>query len=146
MNKLAAQAAIDFIDTTLQAEIPILRRIDERKRSKAHLFELGPSGKQFAVIVGNFDPTKGKFDLQQTRVLLECAPPDLPDVEAMPANDYYNGGSVKKRSNSRLAPPRQWSVLVGSETGLRSLLGWYSSTPAVLPRAQIGRASCRERV
>ncbi|MHB1408391.1 MAG: AAA family ATPase [Acidovorax defluvii] len=134
MNKLAAQAAIDFIDTTLQAEIPILRRIDERERSKAHLFELGPSGKQFAVIVGNFDPTKGKFDLQQTRVLLECAPPDLPDVEAMPANDYYNGGSVK-RSNSRLAPPRQWSVLVGSETGLRSLLGWYSSTPAVLPRA-----------
>lgn len=132
MNKLAAQAAIDFIDNVLNVEIPSIQRIDGRERSKAHFFELGPNGKQFAVVVGKLDGSKG-FDAQQTRVLLEELPPDLADVEPVGASDYYNGETVT-RTFSRLAPPKQRSVLVGSETGLRQLLNWYSSATALQTR------------
>lgn len=134
MNTLAAQAAIDFVDNVLRAEIPDIQRIDGRDRSKAHFFEIGQGGKQFAIVVGNLDDSTQRFDAQQTRVLLEHSPPELPDVEPLAAGNYYNGSSVK-RSNSRLAPPKQLSAMVGSETGLRHLLSWYSSAPAIQSRA-----------
>lgn len=134
MNTLAAQAAIDFVDNVLRAEIPDIQRIDGRDRSKAHFFEIGHGGKQFAIVVGDLDDSTRRFDAQQTRVLLEHSPPELPDVEPLAAGNFYNGNSVK-RSNSRLAPPKQLSAMVGSETGLRHLLSWYSSAPAIQSRA-----------
>lgn len=129
MNKYPAQSAIEFIDGILAKQIPAIQRIDGVNRSKAHFFEVGHRGKQFAVIVGNADERTGKFDSQQTRILLESLPTDIPDVEPVAASDYYNGSSVK-RSNSRLAPPQQRSVMVGSETGLKRLLEWYANASA----------------
>ena len=128
INKYPAQSAIEFIDGILVKQIPAIQRIDGVNRSKAHFFELGHGGKQFAVIVGNADERTGKFDSQQTRVLLEGLPGAIADVEPVESGDYYNGSSVK-RSNSRLAPPQQRSVMVGSETGLRRLLEWYANAP-----------------
>lgn len=132
MHTLGAQAAIDFIDDVLISEIPVIQRLDARERSKVHFFELGPNGKQFAVVVGDFDAQTQRFNEKKTRVLLEEAPPNIADVEPVPEAAYYNGGSVK-RSFSRLAPPTQRSVLVGSEAGLRELLRWYLSSPVVPP-------------
>ena len=129
INKLPAQTAIEFIDGILVKELPIIQRIDGPQRSKAHFFELGKGGRQFAVIVGNADDITGKFDSQQTRILLEELPIALPDVEPVELSEYYNGSSVK-RSNSRLAPPQQRSVMVGSEFGLRKLFEWYASAVA----------------
>ena len=129
INKYPAQSAIEFIDGILVKQIPVIQRIDGVNRSKAHFFELGHRGRQFAVIVGNADERTGKFDSQQTRILLEGLPGAIADVEPLESGDYYNGSSVK-RSNSRLAPPQQCSVMVGSETGLRRLLEWYANAPA----------------
>lgn len=126
LNKYPAQSAIDVIDRVLAKQIPAIQRIDGVTRSKAHFFEVGHGGKQFAVIVGNVDERTGKFDSQQTRILLEELPASIPDVEPVPLADFYSGSSVK-RSNSRLAPPKQRSVMVGSESGLRRLIEWYAS-------------------
>lgn len=130
MSTLYAQAAIDLIDNVLTDELPCIQRMDGRERSKAHFFELGPRGKQFAVVVGDLDETTRRFDAQQTRVLLEALPPELPGVEPRDANDFYNGSAVTRRT-SRLAPPRQFSVMVSSENGLRQLLRWYAANMTV---------------
>ncbi len=129
INNYPAQSAIEFIDETLVKQIPAIQRIDEVNRSKAHFFELGNGGKQFAVIVGDQDKQTGKFDKRQTQILLECLPGEMVDVEPVAQEKYYNGASTK-RSISRLAPPQQRSVRVGSETGLRNLLEWYANAPA----------------
>jgi 5-methylcytosine-specific restriction protein B len=123
-NKLPVQRALSLIDKTLSHELAF-SRIDDQSRSKAHLFELSKGGKQFALLVGDANDD-GTFPLQQTRLLLESVPTNLPDVEVVPPGDYYNGSSAK-RSFSRLAPPSQRSVLVGSEAALRALLEWYST-------------------
>lgn len=128
ISKYSAQSAIEFIDGILIKQIPAIQRIDAANRSKVHFFEVGRGGKQFAVIVGSPDERTGKFGIQQTRILLEHMPSGIADVEPVEASDFYNGGSVK-RSNSRLAPPSQRSVVVGSETGLRRLLEWYANAP-----------------
>lgn len=128
INKYPAQSAIEFIDGTLVKQIPAIQRVDGVNRSKAHFFELGNGGKQFAVIVGNADERTGKFDSQQTRILLEDLPGEIVDVEPVEPSNFYNGSSVR-RSSSRLAPPQQRSVMVGSETGLRRLLEWYANAP-----------------
>ncbi len=122
-------SVIDFMDGILVKRIPLIQRIDGVSRSKAHFFELGKGGKQFAVIVGNADERTGKFDSLQTRVLLEHLPDAIADVEPFDLSDFYNGGSVK-RSNSCLSSPQQRSVMVGSETGLKRLLEWYANAPA----------------
>lgn len=124
INKFPAQSAIEFLDGILLKEMPNIQRIDGPKRSKSHFFELGSGGKQFAVIVGNADDVTGRFGSQQTRILLEDLPDSMVDVESVEISKYYNGSSVK-RACSRLAPPTQRSVMVGSETGLRKLLEWY---------------------
>lgn len=127
ISKLSAQATIQFVDETLAQEMPEILRIDSPTRSKAHFYEIGKSGKQFAVIVGDANKQTGKFEIQQTRVLLEEMPGSMPDVEPVEIADYYEGSSVH-RSNSRLAPPQQRSVLVSSQSGLRRLLEWYANT------------------
>ena len=130
LTKLPVQKALDLIDGTLIKQLPF-NRIDESNRSKVHFFKVERGGKQFAVVVNDPDESSGKYKLQQTRILLEELPPDIPEVEAIPVSDYYNGGTVK-RSFSKLAPPNQRSVLVGSETGLRSLLEWYTNSTAAI--------------
>jgi len=129
INKYPAQSAIEFIDGTLVKQIPSIQRIDRVNRSKAHFFELGKGGKQFAVIVGKADELTGKFGIQQTRILLEDLPGAIADIEPVEPSEFYEGSSVT-RSKSRLAPPQQRSVRVGSETGLRRLLEWYANAPA----------------
>ena len=59
INKYPAQSAIEFIDGILVKQIPVIQRIDGVNRSKAHFFELGHRGRQFAVIVGNADERTG---------------------------------------------------------------------------------------
>jgi len=130
MNKYPAQSAIEFIDGTLIKQLPVIQRIDAADRSKAHLFELGKGGKQFAVIVGDMNKATGKFGTQQTRILLEALPGTLQDVISLEPSDFYNGSRIATQSDSRLAAPKQHSVMVGSETGLRRLLEWYSNAPA----------------
>jgi 5-methylcytosine-specific restriction protein B len=130
INKYPAQSAIEFIDGILVNQIPAIQRIDGTGRSKVHLFELGKGGKQFAVIVGDISKDTGKFGAQQTRILLETQPVELPDVMALEPSDFYNGSRIANQSDSRLAAPKQCSVMVSSETGVRRLLEWYANAPA----------------
>lgn len=120
IKKLPVQKAIELINGTLMQELPF-KRI-EPIRSKVHFFENNGGGRQFAVVVYDADKSSGRYEAQQTRILLEKLPSGIPDVE--PCN-YYNGHSV--RSFPRLMPPLQRSVLVGSETALRQLLEWYTN-------------------
>lgn len=136
VDKYPAQSAIDFIDDVLIKKIPLIERIDDATRSKVQFFELGHGGRQFAVMVGDLDKQTGKFDVQQTRILLEEWPDSISDVEPLPIGDYNNGGAAK-RSFSRLAPPGQRSVMVGSELGLQRLLEWYANAlPTSSPSSQ----------
>ena len=130
VNKYPAQSAIEFIDGTLIKKLPEIQRIDAADRSKVHLFELGKGGKQFAVIVGDMNKATGKFGAQQTRILLEALPGILQDVMPLESSDFYNGSRIATQSDSRLTAPKQHSVMVGSEAGLRRLLEWYSNAPA----------------
>lgn len=129
ISKYPAQSAIEFIDGTLVKQLPAIQRIDGKDRSKAHLFELGKGGKQFAVIVGDKHKDTGKFGIQQTRILLETQPVEIPDVMPIDPSDFYNGSRIANQSDSRLAAPKQCSVMVGSEAGLRRLLEWYANAP-----------------
>lgn len=126
MNKLPVQKALDLVYGTLVRELPF-SPLDKSARSKAHFFEVGKGGKQFAVVVGDADKSTGKYAKLQTRILLEELPNEISDVEKVPISNYYIGGTVN-RSFSRLAPPHQRSVLVSSETGLRHLLEWYTNS------------------
>lgn len=125
VEKLGVQRAIDLIEE-YRTDSYRFNRLDRRDRSKAHFFEVGRGGKQFALIVGDADKISGQFNRLQTRILLEELPGEIPGIENVPAREYYNGASVN-RTLSRLAPPHQCSVLVSSETGLLRLLDWYTN-------------------
>lgn len=142
IEKMPVQKAIDLIDGPLAKELGI-RRLDEVSRTKAHFFEIGTHGRQFAVVVNDLDKDTGTFTAQQTRVLLEFSPNSIQDTEIGPADDYYNGGSVD-RTKSRLKPPRQHSVYVGSEEALQSLLKWYAGANAITPAPDLQASGMTE--
>ncbi|HTF19374.1 MAG TPA: DUF3883 domain-containing protein [Chryseolinea sp.] len=129
ISKFPVQQALDFIDGTLINEL-LFSRIDKATRSKTHFFEAGTGGKQFAVVVGDVDNKSGKYKPKQTRIFLEEPPDEILDVQNLPIDKPWRGGSAE-RGFSRLKPPKQHSVLVSSEAGLRSLLKWYTSTNGV---------------
>ena len=138
-SKYPAYLALQLLDGDLASKLPI-ERIDPKTRSKAHFFRVTTSGKQFALLVGDFDTLKNRFDRDDSRVLLEDLPPSIEGVVPVPIGDYYNGGTVR-RTFSRLAPPTQRSVYVESESAFRRLMGWYSThsgataaAPIALPR------------
>ncbi len=133
ISKFPVQQALDFIDGTLIKQLPF-SRIDEATRSKTHFFKAEIGGKQFAVVVGDVDAESGKYRLKQTRILLEEPPDKLLDVQNLPIDKPWKGSSAK-RSFSQLSPPKQHSVLVGSEAGLRSLLEWYTGKNGVTDTA-----------
>lgn len=129
ISKFPVQQALDLIDGTLIKQLPF-SRIDGATRSKTHFFEAGTGGKQFAVVVGDTDNKSGKYKLKQTRIILEERPDEILDVQNLPIDKSWKGSSAKRRF-SRLKPPKQHSVLVSSEAGLRSLLKWYTSKNGV---------------
>lgn len=137
MKKLPAQTALNLLDSQFEGEGKPLKRLDLKDRTKAQFFEVKSTKRQLALVVGDLRPD-GKWKPQQTRILVEEAPVDLTDVEPLPLHDYFEGG-IAKRAFSRLAPPRQRSVLVASETGLRNLLSWY--TKPLLPATSGAEAS-----
>lgn len=125
LEKFPVQRALDLIDGVLVHELSLTRK-DSPTRSKTHFFEVKNGGRQFAVVVG--DPDEGgKYLAQQTRILLEEVPGPMSDIEVVPELEYFNGSSVH-RSFSKLVPPAQRSVLVGSEAALRRLLEWYAQS------------------
>jgi 5-methylcytosine-specific restriction protein B len=122
---LPVQNALDFIDRTLADELSI-HRIDDRSRTKVHLFEFpARGGLQFAIRVGDPDPATGRFPLASTRAYLERPiEGQLDDVQPCP--DQVNNGSRLQQKDSRLAPGKQFPVEVTSTVGLRRLLEWYA--------------------
>jgi 5-methylcytosine-specific restriction endonuclease McrBC GTP-binding regulatory subunit McrB len=122
-NKMPASKALRIIDEEL-IQRGAFERIDKSDRTKAQFFSVAPTGKQFAVIVGEIDEDTGEPTAQQTRIIFEEYPPEIEGIERIPVQEYYNGSSVT-RNNSRLVPPKQFSVLVGSERALKRILDWY---------------------
>ncbi|MEZ2349806.1 hypothetical protein [Caballeronia sp. RCC_10] len=124
--KYPAHQAWSVIHGSMKVELA-LHVFDEPERTKAHLFAIGgPAGKQFAIVVGEYDAEKKRHDRQRTRILLErCAIPDIPGVESR-SGEPYNGSRVKQ-SDSNLAAPNQSSCLVADEAALKSLLRWYAA-------------------
>lgn len=123
LEKFPVQRALDLIDGVLVHELSLTRK-DPPTRSKTHFFEVKNGGRQFAVVVGDPDES-GKYLAQQTRIILEEVPGPMSEIEVFPELEYFNGSSVH-RSFSKLVPPAQRSVLVGSEAALRRLLEWYA--------------------
>jgi hypothetical protein len=123
--KYPAQQATSTVHRVLKRELG-LHVFDEPERSKVHLFAIGGrSGKQFAIVVGDYDEQTGQHKCQQSRVLLErCVLPAMPGIH--PVAKPYNGGRIKKQKDSNLAEPNQVSCLVQDETALKSLIRWYA--------------------
>ena len=124
MTGFTAQRALEFIDDALIRELDI-QRVDKSSRTKAQFFQVTSNGKQFALMVGDQGPN-GFFKRKEVRVVIEVPPPDdLPDVDPLPASDVLLGGHLNN-PRSRLRPPRQFSALIKSERGMRSMLAWYA--------------------
>lgn len=143
MTSFSAHDALVYIDDELAKELPF-QRIDPPSRSKTQFFSVPPSGKQFALVVGDVEAATGHFGRKEVRIVLEALPDKaLPDVEPLPADDVLNGSSLT-RSFSRLKPPIQRSVVVASPSGLREVLRWYAgatTAPAATPSAHVKRAT-----
>lgn len=122
-----AQEALNVIDGPLAAELGI-HRFDVRTRSKVQLFAVGgPLGKQFALVLGDYDVSSGEHLAKQTRLLFErCELPRVPGFEI--CAEPYQGSRIKQR-DSKLAAPNQVSCLVEDETALRAILRWYAGVP-----------------
>jgi hypothetical protein len=125
---LSAQKALDLIDGPLAAELGI-HRFDTRARSKAQLFAVGGAlGKQFALVVGDYDVPSGAHRARQTRLLFErCQLPDMAGIEA--CAQPYLGSRIKNQQDSKLAAPKQVSCLVADEAALWAILRWYAGRP-----------------
>ena len=122
-----AQEALSVIDGALAAELAI-HRFDEPSRSKAQLFAVGaPLGKQFALVLGDYDVSSGEHLAKQTRLLFErCELPRESGIEI--CAEPYQGSRIKQQ-DSKLAAPNQVSCLVADETALRAILRWYAGVP-----------------
>ena len=83
-----AQEALSVIDGALAAELAI-HRFDEPSRSKAQLFAVGaPLGKQFALVLGDYDVSSGEHLAKQTRLLFERC--ELPRESGRPLGRTQN--------------------------------------------------------
>lgn len=122
-----AQEALNVIDGPLADELGI-HRFDVRSRSKAQLFAVGGVlGKQFALVLGDYDVSSGGHLVKQTRLLFErCELPRMSGIEI--CAEPYQGSRIKQQ-DSKLAAPNQVSCLVADETALRAILRWYAGVP-----------------
>lgn len=100
-----AQEALNVIDGPLADELGI-HRFDVRSRSKAQLFAVGgPLGKQFALVLGDYDLSLGEHLAKQTRLLFErCELPRVSGIEI--CAEPYQGSRIKQQ-DSKLAAPNQ---------------------------------------
>ncbi len=121
-SKMPASKTLKIIDEEL-IKRGTFERIDEADRTKAQFFRIISNGKQFAITVDKIDENTGEPSAQQTRFLFEEYPPEIEGVIRIPRDDQLMGG-VYKRSFSHLAPPDQFSVLIGSDSALRQVLDW----------------------
>jgi hypothetical protein len=131
MKTFTAQTALDLIDRDFANTDGLLERLDDKRRTKTQFFEVRATKKQLAVIVGDMGPT-GLWKPKQARILLEDLPESLPDVIPLPLEKPAKSSGANRRF-SRLVAPRQRSVRVESELGLRQLLNWYVKLPATGP-------------
>lgn len=124
MNVLGANEALEIIEQVAVRELGVLRR-DPVTRTKAQIFEVAPSGKQFALMVGDIDKNTGRFSRKDITVVLEDAPPEgLSGVTVDKAMKSLSSGHLNG-PNSRLKAGKQQFAHVTSEAGLRALLTWY---------------------
>lgn len=122
-----AQEALNVIDGPLADELGI-HRFDVRSRSKAQLFAVGgPLGKQFSLVLGDYEVSSGEHLAKQTRLLFERCELPLEAIIETCAEPYQ--GSRIKQQDSKLAAPNQVSCLVADETALRAILRWYAGAP-----------------
>jgi len=137
-----AQEALKVIHGPLAAELGI-HRFDVRSRSKAQLFAVGgPLGKQFALVLGDYDVSLGEHLAKQTLLLFErCELPGMAGIEV--CAEPYQGSRIKQQQDSKLTAPNQVSCLVADETALRTILRWYAG---VSHDAQAGASLEQTRV
>ena len=122
--KYHSDDALKVINGELSAELGV-HQFNDENRSKAHLFAVnGALGRQFAIVLGDFDEETGRYARQQTRLVLErCSVPPMDGVE--PINEPYKSSRLKNH-DSKIAPPDQTSVFVQDELALKRLLRWYA--------------------
>jgi 5-methylcytosine-specific restriction protein B len=95
-------------------------------RTKAQIFRVLASGKQFAVMLGKKSAETQRFDGEKVRVVLESdAPHGLIDVTPLEGHKQLKSSALKDTSGTRLTAGHQHFALVESESGLRELLSWY---------------------
>lgn len=123
MSNFDAHQALEFINGTLVNELP-LKRVGEGSKSKAQVYEMGASGKQFALMLGDKDKSTNRFTQKEVKIVLEeQLAQEFPDVKILPDSATLKSSALAR---TQLKPPRQKSVLVTSPTGLRSVLQWYA--------------------
>lgn len=123
-TKYHSDDALRVINGPLMTELSI-HAFNDENRSKAHLFAVnGARGRQFAIVLGDFDKRTGRYERQQTRFVLErCVVPLLEGVELI--DGPYKSRRLKNQ-DSKIAPPNQSSVFVQDELALKRLLRWYA--------------------
>jgi hypothetical protein len=126
--KYPAQQAASIVHRVLKPELGI-HAFDEPQRSKVHLFAIrGRTGKQFAIVMGEYDEHTGQHNRQQSRIILErCILPAISGVD--PVAEPYEGSRIKKQRDSKLADPNQVSCVVRDEAALTALIRWYADQP-----------------
>jgi hypothetical protein len=123
-TKYHSDDALKVINGPLMTELSI-HSFNDDSRSKAHLFAVkGARGSQFAIVLGDFDKSAGRYERQQTRIVLECCV--VPWLEGVDLIDGPYKSSRLKNQDSKISPPNQSSVFVHDELALKRLLRWYA--------------------
>jgi hypothetical protein len=103
-----AALALDLIDGQL-GEMLNLHRFDRPSRTKTRLFSIGsPSGKQFALIIGDLDSTTQRPKSLKTVIVLPKG--HVPAIDGVTPlyKDYKT--SRLRQADSKLCPPRQRGI------------------------------------
>lgn len=126
MTKLPAAQALQYIRKTLCKELSFVP-LDVISRTYGQLFSLNDKdGKQFAIILGNLNPSTRTHKALATIIVLEsCTPPSFKGI--YPTNKPHKSSALN-REKSKLKIQNQSVVEVADEVALKTLLDWYSKS------------------
>jgi 5-methylcytosine-specific restriction protein B len=124
MTKFDAHEALGVLNSL--ADEFALDRLDKPDRTKAQKFRTRSTGRELAILVGEWDRDARRFTRGDCRLLLEeYPPPEIGGVIVVPSSNTYKG-HLSREPGTRLTEQAQRSVMVQSPDALRSVIAWYS--------------------
>ena len=109
MSGFCVQDALDIIDKEwVDIAAPLVRRRYKADRTKARIYEVIASAKQFAVMVGDKNESTQRFDGDEVKVVLEVdAPRTLIGVTRLDGHMQYQSSALNQPRWSRLKAGQQ---------------------------------------